>query len=77
MDTKDPDEKNILKEDKGAEESPLAHVDEETEEQTTASPAVSHTEPYLVYDNITGEQADKKWSESKFLCIHNTFIRSE
>lgn len=66
MNTKDQDEKNILTEDEGTEESPLAHVDEETEEQTTLSPTVSHTEPDLVYDNITGEQANNKWSESTF-----------
>lgn len=50
--TNDPEGKeSTLKEDKGAE-------DEEKAEQSTASPAVSHTQPYLVYDNITGEHTE-------------------
>ncbi|XP_060759433.1 collagen alpha-1(VII) chain isoform X3 [Neoarius graeffei] len=60
MNTKDQDEKNILTEDEGTEESPLAHVDEETKEQTTLSPTVSQTEPDLVYDNITGAENQER-----------------
>lgn len=63
--TKDPEVESVLKEEKGTEESPPAHMGEEIEEQTSASPSVSHTEPNLVYDNITGERSDN----------HHTFIK--
>lgn len=77
MNTKDPEGESVLKEDEVTEESPLAHMDEEREEQTTASPDVSHTEPNLVHDNITGERSGNLWSDSKLLGIHNTFISSK
>lgn len=59
MSTKEPEEKGVLKEDKRKEESHLAHMDEEKEKQISASPTVSHIEPNLLYDNITGEYSKK------------------
>lgn len=63
MNSKDPEEKSILKED---EESPVVRMDEDEEEQSTASPAVSHIE----YNDTTGEHADNQWSEFKLLSLY-------